>query len=492
MTVASGQLDTRVAAALPVNRDLYYGGAWHRPNGGYLDTIDPATGLSLGPCAEADASDVDAAVAAAEKGFLAWRDTKPVQRSVALRAIAQVLRDNAEELALIDAANCGNPVKALIVDIEKAAVQLDFFAGVATEAKGATIPAGADMLCMTVREPWGVCARIVAYNHPLLFAAAKLGAPIAAGNSVIIKPPHQAPLSALRMMELIDGILPPGVANVVTGTAPAGSALVAHPRVPVISLIGSIPTGRAVAKACAERMKHVLFELSGKNALIVYPDADIGRAVNGAIQGMNFTWCGQSCGSTSRLFVHDDVYDAVVEGVLAEVKRFRPGLPCDMNTNMGAIISRAQHEKILGYIDIGKSEGAKLLHGGGRPPEPELSDGWFVEPTVFGDVNPSMRIACEEIFGPVLSIIRWSDEAEMLKAVNNVEYGLTAAVYSQDISRAHRAARAVEAGFVWINDSSSHYVGAPFGGYKQSGTGREESIEELLEFTQVKTVKLAL
>jgi len=348
------------------------------------------------------------------------------------------------------------------------------------------------MLCMTVREPWGVCARIVAYNHPLLFAAAKLGAPIAAGNSVIIKPPHQAPLSALRMMELIDGILPPGVANVVTGTAPAGSALVAHPRVPVISLIGSIPTGRAVAKACAERMKHVLFELSGKNALIVYPDADIGRAVNGAIQGMNFTWCGQSCGSTSRLFVHDDVYDAVVEGVLAEVKRFRPGLPCDMNTNMGAIISRAQHEKILGYIDIGKSEGAKLLHGGGRPPEPELSDGWFVEPTVFGDVNPSMRIACEEIFGPVLSIIRWSDEAEMLKAVNNVEYGLTAAVYSQDISRAHRAARAVEAGFVWINDSSSHYVGAPFGGYKQSGTGREESIEELLEFTQVKTVKLAL
>jgi betaine-aldehyde dehydrogenase len=480
----------RLKDVLPKRRDIYYDGQWQVPKGGYGETINPGTGESLGQCADANAEDVNAAVAAAQRAFESWRHSKPFDRASMLRKAAQILRQNAEELALIDAQNCGNPVTEMSSDALTAAAQIDFFAGLVTEIKGETIPMGGGVTNMTVREPIGVCARIVAYNHPLMFSAGKFAPPIAAGNTVVIKPPPQAPLSAIRMMELLDGVFPPGVLNVVTGGTQSGEALVAHPKVPMVTLIGSVPTGRAIAKQAASQLKRLIFELGGKNALIIFPDADIDRAIEGAVRGMNFTWCGQSCGSTSRLFVHESIYDRVLKGVVEKVKHYKPGIPTDPATTMGAIISKTQLDKILGYIEIAKSEGARLVVGGKKAVGNELQKGFYVEPTVFADVTSDMRIAQEEVFGPVLSVLKWRDEDELFAEVNSVEYGLTGAIFTKDLATAHRAASRIESGFVWVNRAGPHFIGAPYGGYKQSGIGREESIDELMAFTQVKNINI--
>jgi betaine-aldehyde dehydrogenase len=477
---------------LPQHRDLYYGGAWHRPQGGYLDTFNPATGESLGPAAEANSADVDAAVRAAQQGFAIWRGIKPLERAGLLKKVAQVLRDNAFELALLDAANCGNPICEMQRDALIAAAQIDYYAGLATEVKGETLPMGEGILNYTLREPYGVCARIVAYNHPIMFTAAKMAPPLIAGNAVIMKPPYQAPLSSYRMMELLDGILPPGVLNILSGGIECGQALVTHPDVPRLALIGSVPTGRAIARAGAERLKHVTLELGGKNACIIYPDADMDKAIPAAVNGMNFTWCGQSCGSTSRLFVHESIHDQVVAGLLQAIRVYQPGIPTDMATTMGCIVSQQQHEKIMAYIALGQQEGATLAYGGQRPSDPALAKGWFVQPTVFTGVTQKMRLANEEVFGPVLSVIKWRDEAEMLEQVNAVEYGLTASIWTQNLATAHRTAARVQAGFVWVNHIGSHFIGASFGGYKQSGIGREEGFDELLTYTQHKNVHVVL
>ncbi len=477
---------------LPQHRDLYYGGAWHRPQGGYLDTFNPATGESLGPAAEANSADVDAAVRAAQKGFAIWRGIKPLERAGLLKKVAQVLRDNAFELALLDAANCGNPICEMQRDALIAAAQIDYYAGLATEVKGETLPMGEGILNYTLREPYGVCARIVAYNHPIMFTAAKMAPPLIAGNAVIMKPPYQAPLSSYRMMELLDGILPPGVLNILSGSVECGQALVNHPDVPRLALIGSVPTGRAIARAGAERLKHVTLELGGKNACIIYPDADMDKAIPAAVNGMNFTWCGQSCGSTSRLFVHESIHDQVLEGMLKAIRHYQPGIPTDMATTMGCIVSQQQHEKIMAYVDLGQAEGATLAYGGQRPSDPALAKGWFVQPTVFTNVTQKMRLANEEVFGPVLSVIKWRDEAEMIDQVNAVEYGLTASIWTQNLATAHRTAARVQAGFVWVNHVGSHFIGASFGGYKQSGIGREEGFDELLTYTQHKNVHVVL
>lgn len=477
-------------SVLPAHRDLYYGGAWHVPEGGFQETWNPATGESLGTCAEASARDVDAAVVAARRGFETWRAVKPAQRAAMLREFAQVMRKHADELALVDALNCGNPVREMRSDVMAGAAALDFAAGLVTELKGETIPMGEDVLNLSLREPYGVVARIVAYNHPLMFVLGKMGPALAAGNAVIMKPAWQAPLSALRMMELGHGIFPPGVLNVLPAGRAGSEALVAHPDVPRISLIGSVPTGRAVATTAAPRLKHVTLELGGKNACVIYPDADLEKAAEAAVKGMNFTWCGQSCGSTSRLFLHDAIHDEVLQRVLARIRHYVPGLPEQPDTTMGALISRAQQDKVLDYIRIAREEGARLLCGGARPQDAALARGFFVEPTVFGDVRQSMRIASEEVFGPVLSVLRWSDEDAMLRDVNAVEYGLTASVWTRSLANAHRAARRIEAGYVWVNHVGAHFPGASFGGYKQSGLGREESLEELYSFTQNKNIHI--
>ncbi len=477
---------------LPQHRDLYYAGAWHAPLGGYLDTFNPATGENLGPCAEANGEDVNRAVQAAVLAQKDWAAMKPLERAGLLKKVAAVLREHSFELALLDATNCGNPISEMQRDALIAAAQIEYYAGLASEIKGETIPMGEGVLNYSLREPYGVCARIVAYNHPIMFTAAKMAPPLITGNTVIMKPPYQSPLSTYRMMELIDGILPSGVLNIITGNTVAGQSLVGHPHVPRISLIGSVPTGRAIAKAGAEQLKHITLELGGKNACIIYPDADLEKAALAAVNGMNFTWCGQSCGSTSRLFIHDSVYDRVMSQVMQHIQRYQPGIPTDMATTMGSIVSKAQWEKIMGYIELAQQEGATLAYGGKAPDNPALQHGWFVQPTVFTGVTQSMRIANEEVFGPVLSVLRWRDEDQLFADVNAVEYGLTASIWTRDLGAAHKAAARVQAGFVWINHVSSHFIGASFGGFKQSGIGREEGFEELLSYTQSKNVHVVL
>jgi betaine-aldehyde dehydrogenase len=492
MSVASSVRTVTPTLNLPSHRGPYYGGKWQKPMGPMIEVRSPGTGESLGQVVEGTAADALAALAAAKSAYREWRGVPPLERAKMLRAIAEVLRKNGEELAMIDAADCGNPYAEMVRDAQAGAAQLDFYAGLVTEMKGASIPMGPDAVNFSVREPYGVVGRIIPFNHPFMFAAGKSGAPLAAGNTVVLKPPEQAPLSALRLAELIDGILPPGVWNVVPGGRAVGQVLASHPDVASVALIGSVPTGRLVMKAAADTLKPVLLELGGKNALIAFPDADLDAVGAAIVDGMNFTWCGQSCGSTSRAFVHAKIYDAVLERARASIKRYRPGIPTDPATTMGAIISKVQHERILGFIESAKREGARLLAGGSVPNDPKLSRGLFIEPTIFADVTMDMRIGREEIFGPVLSIFNWNDEQDMLAQVNQVEYGLTCSIWTNDLSTAHRTAAAVEAGYVWINEVSKHFLGAPFGGYKQSGIGREECIEELLRFTREKNIHVNL
>jgi betaine-aldehyde dehydrogenase len=486
-------LSAGMSLQLPSRRDLYYGGKWQKPKANaYVESLNPGTGESLGKVAEASAADVDAAVAAAAAAFREWRRVPPLERARMLKKVAEILRSHSHELALLDAADCGNPVREMVGDAMVGAAQIEFFAGLVTEMKGNSIPMGPHAVNFSLREPLGVVARIIPFNHPFMFCAGKSAAPLAAGNTVIVKPPEQAPLSSLRLAELTEGILPPGVFNVLPGGREAGQALASHRGVAKVALIGSVPTGRAVMRAAADTLKPVMLELGGKNALIAYADADPDEVAGAVVGGMNFTWCGQSCGSTSRAFLHERIHDAVLERVKTRIRAFKPGIPTDPNTTMGAIISKAQFDRVMSYIESAKREGARLVTGGGPPADPALAKGTYIEPTVFADVKPSMRIAREEIFGPVLGVFKWSDDAKMLADVNAVEYGLTCSIWTNDLDTAHRTAMAVEAGFVWINEVGKHFLGVPFGGYKQSGIGREECFEEMLSFTQEKNIHIRL
>jgi betaine-aldehyde dehydrogenase len=485
----------RLDPVLPAeaHRRLFYDGAWHdAAGGGRLACTSPGTGRRLAEIALADARDLPPILAAAQRGFAAWRDTPPLERARVLREIARIVRAHAGELAALDAADGGNPVRAMAHDVEIAASQLEFFAGLVTEMKGHTVPMGPQALNLTLREPVGIVAKILPFNHPFMFCAGKAAAPLAAGNAVIVKPPEQAPLSALRFAELVETLLPAGVLSIVPGGREFGQALAAHPTVGMVSLIGSVATGRAVLHAAAETIKPALLELGGKNALIAFPDADPREVAQAVVAGMNFPWCGQSCGSTSRAFLHESLHDRVLEHVAEALRAFRPGDPLDPATTMGAIIDRRQLERVLDFIASARAEGARLVAGGGQPAEPALAAGCFCEPTVFADVTPAMRIAREEVFGPVLSVLRWTDEASMLDAVNGVPYGLTCSIWTDDLERAHRTAQRVQAGFVWVNEVSRHFLGAPFGGVKQSGLGREECLDELLAYTQMKNVHVRL
>ncbi|GAA4336816.1 aldehyde dehydrogenase family protein [Pigmentiphaga soli] len=478
---------------MPAHDGHFYGGQWRAPLAGrYFDVVNPATQAVLGRVADGCAQDADAAMRAARAAFPAWRALPIFRRAAILRQAAEVLRAHDKELALLDALNCGNPVSEMVHDVHASAAMLEYFAGLIPELKGDTIPMNNGSFDFTLREPLGVVVRIYPSNHPLLFAASRIAAALAAGNTVVIKPPEQAPLSSIRMMELLGEVFPAGVLNCVNGGRDTGAALVSHPLVAKIALTGGENAGKAVLRAAAEQIKPALLELGGKNALLVYPDADLEAAVGGAVRGMNFLWAGQSCGSTSRIYVHEDLYDAFVDKLAQGIAAaHKPGLPEDPETTMGCLGSKAAFDKTMHYIDAALQEGARLVTGGKRPDDPALAKGWFVEPTVFADVRSDMRVAREEIFGPVVVVIRWRDEGAMMEEVNALDYGLTCSIWTRDLDTALNAAHRVEAGYVWINGSSSHAIGAPFGGYKRSGLGREECLEELLAFTQVKNVNVA-
>jgi betaine-aldehyde dehydrogenase len=436
--------------------------------------------------------DIATAYDAAAAAFPAWSTAHPTERARALRHLADLVDDHGDELAALDVLDNGSPIKEMRKDVDIASAQLRYFAGLVLQVRGETIPTGHGRLNYTLRQPYGVVGRIVPFNHPLMFAAGKIAAPLAAGNTVIMKPSEHTSLSALRLAELIDDALPPGVVNMVTGWGhTAGDAIVSHPGIRRLAFIGAETTGRAiVARAMGVNVKHVSLELGGKNPLLVFPDADLELAVDGAIRGMNFTWQGQSCGSTSRVFVDREIHEEFLDRLVNTVESLKQGMPDDWTTETGSMINRAQFDKVQHYVALGVEEGSRLVTGGEHITADGLADGMFISPAVFADVDPQSRMAREEIFGPVMAVMPFSGYDEGLALANDTELGLTASVFTRDIGVAHRFAHDVEAGFVWVNDSSRHFLGAPFGGYKDSGIGREEDIEELLSYTQVKNVNV--
>jgi betaine-aldehyde dehydrogenase len=491
MTTASADRPALTAPRLDFTpRGLYIGGAWVAPHlGKTFATINPSTGEKIADIPGATEADVDRACRAAQAAFRDWRRTPIKERARCLEQLAQRILDAKDSLALIDAVDSGNAIKGMRGDMVWTADSLNYFAGLITEIKGETFSQGPRHLNFTRREPYGVVAKINPFNHPFRFCAEKAAAPLAAGNCVVIKGSEQAPISGLKLGELCDGIFPPGVVNIITGDGAVGSALVRHPAVRRVGFVGSIPTGRAIARDAAEGLKRVSLELGGKNPIIIFPDADPKKAAAAAVQGMNMNRQGQSCSSTSRVFVHADVHDAVVAELVRQAEALPVGLPWLEHNEVGPIVSARQFERITGYMESARNEGAKLLTGGGRPDDASLRHGFFIAPTVFDRVSPAMRIAREEIFGPVMSVLAWTDVEAMLEQVNALEYGLTAAIVTNDLSRAMETAERVEAGYVWIN-STGRYLGAPYGGAKQSGLGVEECFDELLSYTQTKNVNL--
>ena len=483
-----------IDAKLIHGRMLINGELADSDSGELLESINPATEESLGYVPAASAADIDRAVAAAEAAQPAWAAIEPKERSKLLRKLAQALRDNFEKILRIEVVDTGNTISKMRADVATAGDTLDFYAGLATEIKGETIPASGKNLHFTIREPYGVVGRIIPFNHPIKFAANALAAPLVAGNCVVLKPPDTSPLSATILGEICQKVLPPGVVNIVTGLGmPAGDALARHPKVKRLAFTGSVPTGRAIQRAAAEGgIKHVTLELGGKNPLIAFPDMDPDKVAQVAVAGMNFAWQGQSCGSTSRVLLHESLYKAVLERLVDRVAALRLGDPLDDKSQMGPINSKRHYERVCAMVGSGSTEGARLMTGGKRPGGSDFKRGYWIEPTVFADVKPSMKIAREEIFGPVLSVFSWRDESEVIALANATEYGLTASILTNDIRTALRTARAVKSGYVWINGASGHFYGTPFGGFKNSGIGREEGIDELLSYTEVKTVHVLL
>ncbi len=448
----------------------------------------------LAACLPGTKEDVNGAVAAAQKAWPEWARTPIKDRAEILRQFGLNLLARRDEILRVEVADTGNTIKPMRADVQHAVDSLNYYSGIAHELKGETIPATSDHLHLTIREPYGVVARIVPFNHPLMFAVARTAAALASGNAVVVKPPETSPLSAMLLAEVAAASLPPGLFNVVTGHGrTVGDAIVRHPEIKRIAFIGSVETGRAIQRAAAETsVKHVSLELGGKNPMIVFPDNDPDEIARAAISGMNFTWQGQSCGSTSRLLIHEDLHDRVLEALTERVAKLRVGDPMSEDSEMGPVNSAGQLRKVLAYIDGAQQEGARLTTGGAAPTGEMFRRGYWVRPTVFANVTPAMKIWREEIFGPVLSIARWRTFDEALELANDVEYGLTAAIWTRDIKNALNAARRVRSGHIWINTVGPHYLGVPYGGLKNSGVGREEGLEELLSYTETKVINIKL
>jgi acyl-CoA reductase-like NAD-dependent aldehyde dehydrogenase len=461
-------------------------------SGKTFEVIDPSTERVLTTVAEGDRADIDLAVASARRAFESgdWPKMSARDRGRLLQRIAELILKNADELARIESLDNGKPfAETSTVDIPQAAEVFAYYGGWADKVYGQTIPVGESFFTYTLREPHGVCGQIIPWNFPLLMAAWKLAPALACGNTTVLKPAEQTPLTALRLAELLlEAGLPPGVVNVVSGFGPtAGAALAEHRDVDKIAFTGSTEVGRLIQRAAATNLKSVSLELGGKSPNIVFADADLGAAVRGAIGGIFFNQ-GEVCCAGSRLFVEHKIHDEFLDRLAEHARSIRVGDPLDPSTQMGAQVSEEQFTKILGYIDSGRAEGARVVTGGERATD----RGYFVQPTIFADVKPSMKIASEEIFGPVVSALSFRDVDEVIAAGNATNYGLAAAVWTRDLSKAHRAARALKAGTVWVNTYNTFDAGVPFGGYKESGVGRELGSQALDLYTQTKAVWVAL
>jgi len=460
---------------------------------GTIDVSDPATSRLIARVAEAGEDGLARAVAAAESAFPAWRTTPARDRAALVQALADRIATNADRLAQLDSLDTGNPITAMRADIAKGVRTMSDAAGLALQMKGEVFPLPG--LHYTQREPWGVVGRMITFNHPAMFTCARLGSALVAGNTVVLKPSELAPLAALAIAELTAGLLPDGVVNVVVGGPATGSALVRHPSVLRISFTGSTATALRIQRAAAEsgRMKTLSFELGGKNPIVVFPDVDVDEAAAAIVRGMNYTRVqGQSCGSTSRLVIHESIARPILDRVAEQAGRIRIGLPADATTEMGSMITPQARDRCLQVVQRAVLDGARVIAGGGVPSDPALANGAFIQPTVVERVAPGSEIALEEVFGPVLAAVTFGDEDEALAIANSGQYGLTAAVWTQDIDRAFRVVGRLEAGYVWVNDVETRFPAVPFGGWRDSGVGLEHGLEEILSFTRVRAVNVRL
>ena len=457
-------------------------------------TLDPATGREIAQVAHAGAQDVDRAVGAAGAAFAdgPWGSMPAAGREGLMRALADAMEERAEELAQIESLDNGKPVGlAQYVDVNGAIGHLRYFAGWPTKIEGGVLPVAApNMHCYTRREPVGVCGQIIPWNFPLLMAAWKLSPALAAGCTVVLKPAEQTPLSALRLGELALEIgFPPGVLNVVTGDGETGAALVDHPDVNKIAFTGSTAVGREIGAKAGKALKRVTLELGGKSPNIILPDADIDAAIKGSYQALYFN-SGQACNAGSRLFVPAERFDEVMSGLAAQAGKARLGPGLDPGTQLGPVVSAEQRERVMGYIEAGRDEGAEVLAGG----EAALPDsgGYFVAPTLFSTTDDELRIAREEIFGPVLVASPYDSLEEVAARANASEYGLAAGVWTRDVSSVHRLAALLRAGMIYVNTWGTVDPSAPFGGFKASGIGREHGHDGLDAYLETKTVWTAL
>jgi len=457
-------------------------------SGTTFPVYDPSTEEIIAQVASASAPDVDRAVKSARAAFDSgpWPATTAQDRGRILYKLAEKIRHNAAHLADIESRNSGKPIVEAEYDIADVATCFEYYAGLANKVMGHVNPVPANALSFTLREPMGVAAQIIPWNYPLLMAAWKLAPAIAAGCTCILKPAEQTPLTAIEIANYFEEAgLPPGVVNILNGLGEtAGAALVAHPGVDKVAFTGSAAVGKIIVKSAADTLKRVTLELGGKSPNIFFPDADWEAAVDGALFGV-FINQGEVCSAGSRILVEKSIYSKFVESMTEKAKRIKLGAPLERETKMGPLVSKEQYDRVRSYLEIGKKE-AKVAIGGGRPKQ--FGKGYYVEPTIFYDVKNSDRIAREEIFGPVASVIPFDGESEAIRIANDTPYGLAAAVWTRDIYKAFRVVKSLRAGIVWVNHMQPTYVEAPWGGYKQSGFGRELGpwgLEEYLETKQV-------
>ena len=459
-------------------------------------TINPATGEKLAEIAEASAGDVDGAVKAARRAFEdrsgPWRKMSASERGQLIWHVADLVEKNLEELAELETLDNGKPIfESRYVDMPMVIDVLRYYAGCATKIHGETVNTFESAFTYTLREPVGVVGLIIPWNFPLLLASWKLGPALACGNTVVMKPAEQTPLSTLRFGELaVEAGIPAGVLNIVTGGPETGKAIVSHSGIDKIAFTGSTSVGKEIMRGAADTLKRLTLELGGKSPNIVFADSDIDSAVKGAINGI-FYGKGEVCNAGSRLFVESKVQDEFLDKLVARAKKMQPADPLDPKTRMGAIISQEQMQTVLGYIEAGKQEGAKLIAGGTRVAV-DGSKGFFLAPTIFAGVRNEMKIAQEEIFGPVLATIAFDDVDQVVELANQNPYGLAAAVWTRDIKKAHNISRQLRAGTVWINTYGLMDAALPFGGYKSSGFGRELGMHAIEHYTEVKSVWLNL